>query len=187
MSKQPVWKYLANLGDVNYLDYGGYFIFEDETGVYSPEGEYLDVWEDETIQIPSEEELTEWEDENIDYLKTRYTVYRFTLDKLNYLNGRLINDHILDGYKNGTLPHPIERYDEWFTKDLRNIANSFDLTEQEIINKLCSNDVLERAFVYREIGLLYGFENLDDYSLKLDYQEAIERYNKHPYIDKSIP
>ena len=40
-TKQPKWKLIAQLGDVNPIDYGGYFIYEDETGVYPPEGEKL--------------------------------------------------------------------------------------------------------------------------------------------------
>lgn len=39
---QPVWKLIANLGDVGCPDYTGYFLFEDETGVYAPELERID-------------------------------------------------------------------------------------------------------------------------------------------------
>ena len=42
-TQQPVWKLIANLGDANPLDYGGYFIYCDETGVYGPEAELLTV------------------------------------------------------------------------------------------------------------------------------------------------
>jgi hypothetical protein len=36
-TKQPVWKYLGNLGDVHPLDYGGALVYEDKTGAYEPE------------------------------------------------------------------------------------------------------------------------------------------------------
>ena len=36
-TNQPIWKYLANLGDATPLDYGGAFLLQDETGVYPPE------------------------------------------------------------------------------------------------------------------------------------------------------
>lgn len=36
MTKQPVWKLSANLGDVNPLEGGG-LLYEDTTGVYAPE------------------------------------------------------------------------------------------------------------------------------------------------------
>jgi hypothetical protein len=66
--RQPVWKLLANLGDVNPLDYGGYFVFIDETGVYPPEAEVLEE--------PCEED-------------GQYTVYRFILERCTLTNGVL--------------------------------------------------------------------------------------------------
>jgi hypothetical protein len=38
---QPKWEFVANLGDVNPIDYGGYFVFRDATGVYPEEAELL--------------------------------------------------------------------------------------------------------------------------------------------------
>ena len=43
MSRQPIWKLVANLGDVNPLDHGGLFVFEDTTGVYPPELEKCEL------------------------------------------------------------------------------------------------------------------------------------------------
>ena len=42
-TNQPAWKCVAQLGDVNPLDYGGLWVLIDTTGVYSPEGELYDV------------------------------------------------------------------------------------------------------------------------------------------------
>lgn len=44
MSKtnQPQWKRIDNLGDVHPIDYGGFFVYVDRTGVYAPEVELLD-------------------------------------------------------------------------------------------------------------------------------------------------
>lgn len=39
MGKQPVWEYVCNLGDASPFTEGGYFLFKDLTGVYSPEVE----------------------------------------------------------------------------------------------------------------------------------------------------
>ena len=65
---QPDWKYRANLGDTNPLDHGGFFVFEDKTGVYPPEAEILEVPEDEDGE---------------------YTVYRFALEPCTYIDGVL--------------------------------------------------------------------------------------------------
>ncbi len=37
---QPNWKLLANMGDVNFADYGGMLVYVDQTGVYGPEAEF---------------------------------------------------------------------------------------------------------------------------------------------------
>lgn len=36
-TKQPEWKEVAQLGDVNWIEEGGLFVYEDTTGVYPPE------------------------------------------------------------------------------------------------------------------------------------------------------
>ena len=62
---QPVWKLVANLGDVNPLDYGGYFVYVDETGVYQPEAELLREYDES------------------------YTVHRFRLEQCTLTDGIL--------------------------------------------------------------------------------------------------
>jgi hypothetical protein len=47
MDNQPKWKCVAQLGDANPREYGGYWVFVDETGVYAPDGEWLVVPDDE--------------------------------------------------------------------------------------------------------------------------------------------
>jgi hypothetical protein len=41
-TNQPHWRMLDNLGDVNPVDYGGFFVYVDRTGVYAPEVELLE-------------------------------------------------------------------------------------------------------------------------------------------------
>ena len=42
---QPIWKFVANLGEATPLEYGGLFVYTDETGVYPPEMERLEPLE----------------------------------------------------------------------------------------------------------------------------------------------
>lgn len=49
-TKQPVWKCVGHIGDVDPIAYGGGFVYVDETGVYGPELTYFEpsddsVWE----------------------------------------------------------------------------------------------------------------------------------------------
>jgi len=45
-TQQPVCKFLANLGDANPIEHGGFAVFVDETGVYAPECELLETPEE---------------------------------------------------------------------------------------------------------------------------------------------
>ena len=67
---QPEWKFLNNLGDNHPIDYGGYFILEDKTGVYDPEA----IW----LESPDSDES-----------KEPWIVYRFSLEPHTYINGIL--------------------------------------------------------------------------------------------------
>lgn len=66
MTRQPTWKLLANLGDVSPVDYGGYFVYEDTTGVYDPEVELL---------VSPDNDEGEW------------TVYRFGIPRCTLIDG----------------------------------------------------------------------------------------------------
>jgi hypothetical protein len=71
MSRQPIWKCVANLGDVNPLLHGGFFIYVDTTGVYPPECALLEV-----------------EDEH-DGRSQKYTEYRCVMEQHTLLGGVL--------------------------------------------------------------------------------------------------
>ena len=64
---QPISKLVGQLGDATPTEYGGYWVFVDETGVYAPEGELLEV-DDET---------------------GRGTVWRFVLEDCTFIDGIL--------------------------------------------------------------------------------------------------
>ncbi len=76
MTKQPKWHCVAQLGDANPLDYGGYWVLEDITGVYPPEGELLQTGE---------------EGEPL-------TVYRFILDPCTFVDGVLSDNQFHPDY-----------------------------------------------------------------------------------------
>jgi hypothetical protein len=69
-TNQPVWRMMGHIGDVNPLDYGGGFVYVDDTGVYGPELELI---------VPCDEEQSD----------SPVTVYRILLEKCTYIDGVL--------------------------------------------------------------------------------------------------
>lgn len=142
---QPIWKKYKSLGDVG-------VIYRDTTGVYAPEAE---VWQ-------------EYEDGG----KTRFQVYRFSLDRLSLHRGKPVPYGF---HKCVDLPHPIEQYEEWFSKDLDDIARSSGTTKAALARDLCSRDPLRRFWAYHAIGSHHGWENFDQYPLDISEDEAREQ------------
>lgn len=68
MSNQPKWECVAQLGDTDPIEYGGYWVLRDATGVYCEEAEVLE-------EVEGEGEKRE--------------VYRFILEKCTFQNGIL--------------------------------------------------------------------------------------------------
>ena len=150
MSRQPNWKLIANLGDVNPIDHGGYFVYQDTTGVYTEEAEKVFVYEDS------------WQ------------VYRFHLDRLKMVQGYLVPLRYSPDW-----PEPLFRYDEWFHKDLASVALHTGQSVQALRTDFCSENALDRARAYEAIGDYHGYENLDGYPLTFTNRKEIEaRYKK---------
>lgn len=154
-TRQPEWEFIANLGDASPLDYGGYFVYRDKTGVYEEEAELLLV-DDE-------------QDEN-----STYTVYRIMLER-----SKLIDGYLVPFRYDRTWTHPLERYDEWFHERLNDVASSIGSTKEELERALISADPLVRADAYRAIGDYHGWENLDPSPLTgLTRKDMEERYRE---------
>ena len=142
MTNQPVWKLLANLGDVNPVDHGGLFVYQDLTGVYPEECEKL---------VSPDDDNGTW------------YMYRFILDRLE-LHGKACL--VPFGFTTRTdLPYPIESYEEWFSKDIEHVAETIGESADVLRLMFCSADPIERARAYESIGDYHGFDNLDSYPL----------------------
>lgn len=157
MTNQPKWKLLAQLGDANPIEYGGFFVYCDETGVYPEEAELL---------ISPEEDTGTW------------IVYRFVLDRLKRAgeDGQYL---VPFAYEPTTWKYPVRQYDEWFNEDLSRVASFVGQDVEEMRDMLCSGDAVERAFAYRSIGEYHGFLNLDSYPVTFNTREEVEaRYSE---------
>ena len=154
---QPKWKLIAQLGDVSPIDHGGYFIYDDETGVYPPEGELLEV--------PDSEDCP-------------FYIYRFPLEKCTYING-ILSDNKYHPHQPAWFAKPAaERKDRpQDTTYLQNVADCCGTAEAALITALCGDDIVARANAYRDIGSYHGFDNLDAYPLTItDKAELEARY-----------
>lgn len=156
---QPIWKLVAQLGDVNPIDHGGYFVYEDTTGVYPPEAELLRNHDDDGEDGP-------------------WTVFRFSLDRCTFIDGVLSDNPYHPG-----LP-------AWFAtpywddngqhRDTAKVARFIGAPESELIEDLCSEDIVRRALAYQAIGDYHGFIEFDQYPISdFDRSQLEARYADH--------
>ncbi len=149
MTDQPKWQLLVNIGDATPLDYGGLFVFRDETGIYPEEMESLEV------QNPDADDDSD----------LRYEVRRCVLERCTLTNGILSDNQF----------HP--EHPAWFAGDLAGVAANIGSTKEDLERMLCSEDPLERAEAYRAIGDYHGWDNFDSDPLTLTRAEAETRVN----------
>lgn len=168
-TRQPVWKFLANLGDRNPLEHGGYFVYEDETGVYPAEAEILE-----------------------EAVSGKYRIYRFILDRLKLVAGYLVPWEFQSTWgKRSPIPGVLDwipdrnllaehaaRYDAWFHKDLAKIAESADTSLEALEQAFTSENPIERAQAYRELGQYYGWHELDNDPVLLTRAEVKKQFRK---------
>jgi len=133
-TRQPTWRYVGNLGDASPLDYGGFLVYSDETGVLEDEAEAL-VPDD-----PDDEDGT-------------YTVYRFPLDRLKMFAGYLVPEAYHTSW-----PHRVEDYDKWFHRDIGKIADWAGTSAEQLRQDLTRADFWPRARAYQTISGYYGPE-----------------------------
>lgn len=154
MTQQPKWKRIANLGDVSPVDYGGYFVYRDLTGVYPAEGELL-------LAPDSDDSGEGW------------TMYRFTLDRCKLVETEEHKVYLVPERYDSTWPYPVSHYNEWFHKYLAEVAKCCDYAS--IREDLCSADPIKLAHAYRAIGEYHGLENLDSYPEKYAKRSELPR------------
>lgn len=145
---QPNWELVANLGDVNPIDYGGYFVYRDTTGVYPPEAELL-IAPDEEPENPS---------------KAAWITYRFILEPCTLVDGILSDNKF----------HP--QHAAWFARDLKAVAGCCGYALDELVLMFLSADPCDRAHAWRAVGDYHGFDNLDSYPNRLTRAECETRY-----------
>lgn len=149
---QPAWKFLENLGDVNPLDYGGLFVFVDETGVYPAEMEKLDTPEGYEVEEPDD--------------AGKFMVYRVTLDRCSFVDG-VLSDNEFHRDKPA-----------WFAANLENVCAAQDYPIDELRADLCAEEPLRRARAWQAVLDHHGWMNGDSDPIQLTRAEADVRYRE---------
>jgi transglutaminase-like putative cysteine protease len=150
--EQPKWRLLGQLGDLNPIDHGGWYVYEDENRVYEPEAEAITPYGEDAYGNP-----------------TKWIVSRFTLEPYTYVNGILSDNPF----------HP--DFPVWFADDIEGIAKCIGKEKETLIADLCSGDFLRRAGAYYEIVLFRGICEFDQYPIEFRKRAEIEaRYADHP-------
>ncbi len=157
---QPQWQLIANLGDVSAdhgnLDYGAYYIYQDVTGVYPPEAEWVDAPEDDD---------------------GTFGVYRFIIEPCTYVNGILSDNPYHPDMSVWFAPSAVGRAARPQDSNLAQLCTSMDTTEGEFIRLITSTEPLDRAQAWRMVGEYHGFVNLDEYPQELTREEIDARYH----------
>jgi hypothetical protein len=177
MANQPVWKRLTSTDDCQ--------VFTDETGVYAPEMELAQEIFDsaESSECPDCKGENTSDCENPDCYggkidpARKFELYRFPLDKLKIVVADGTAYMVPEPY-NETWPHAVSQYVEWFDDSLPAIAACCGTTETAMSIALTSDDIMARAWAYRDIGSYHGFMNLDAYPLTLTEKELNKRWEK---------
>lgn len=116
------------------------------------------VYEDRTGVYAPEMEVVEVDDDG------RVTIYRFILDRCTFVDGVLSDNKF----------HP--DYPVWFCKSLPSLSAYCGIPVSEMVAAFCSDNILERARAYCDVGSYWGFDELDQYPLRMDPIEAQNRY-----------
>lgn len=150
---QPLWKLVAQLGDAHPLDYGGLFVYEDQSGVYPPECAKL---------VPPE-------DSEADSPVAKWTEYRFILEPCTFINGILSDNKF----------HP--EHPAWFADSLESVASFIGQSKADLIVALVDGSAKDKAWAWESISEYHGFGNLDSYPLTLTRAEVEARYPRETW------
>ena len=138
-------------------------LFVDASSVYAPELEVMQ--EDEDADDDSASAVTVW---------------RFALKRTATCCNAddCTKTHLVPyGFpQRSDLPYGIHVYKEWFSDDLASVAQSAGRDVHELRAAFCSDDVIERVYAYLDLGLTYGFDNLDNYPIHMSAKEFAARW-----------
>jgi hypothetical protein len=164
-TKQPSWKCIGHIGDVDPIAYGGGFVYIDETGVYPPELTYFEPAEDSDWKKNGEQ--------------SKLQEYRIILDapRFKTLTDKGKRECI------GTEELPANQrgntwcwYSEWYVEDLVSVADTCGTRAFSLLRNLMSRNPMRRAFAYEYLISYFGVHEFDSDPRTLTEDEAYARF-----------
>lgn len=156
-TKQPTWKLVCNMGDVSIAEYGGFLVYEDETGVYPPEVELYEANDNETGG----------------------TMYRFILERPRFKTLTEEGKRQLrgKGIKDANQQHKMWYWhNEWYVSKLAEVASFVGMTKFQLLRMLLGKDTTQRAIAYQILVSYFGPHEFDSYPVTLTENQAKQRY-----------
>jgi len=146
---QPSYHCIANLGDVDPVEYGGKFLCIDRRGIYDP---CLIV-----VEIENRDGKDKWVRHDIG------------LERCH----RIFSDESEIFAVGDSVYHP--HLPAWFGdgKSLDSVASYFGMKREELIDKLCSTNPIERASGYIAVAGNYGEDNFDQYPMTYESKRQV--------------
>ena len=159
---------IGQLGDVNPVDYGGGLVVRNDS-LERVQVVYFEVlWEEDPYEELDPGQPTPPPSRSISV---------FDIDKLawNGYGGWYSAKPLQDNY----LPRHRSEYVEWFASSdaIKRMANAMGVYWLDLADMFCSDDPMERAKAYEEIGLFHGFGTLDTDPELASYKRAMELFN----------
>jgi len=203
---QPQWKLIANLGDVDYINHGGFLVYEDTTGQYAPEVEVVEeppadldmdcaicdgtggvtpivTLESRTRTLRIDDECSNCKGSGENPIVKGWTTYRFMLEPYTYTEGGKCDYPQYCGGKcelalaRGYVLSDNPSHPGYGTwYDVVKIASSIGLSPSDITDGLCSSDARNRALAYRCLVDCHSAYEFDQYPNKYTRAEIEARY-----------
>lgn len=166
-------KLLVNLGDVDWLNHGGFFVFDTR---------WVEIVE------PPPDDADEDTDEYI------WTVYRLDAEKFKTVEERegvTVTSYLVPecyGDEDICLGEwgPPSVHEEWFAKHLDGICSSVGCEREELVEELCSDNVVTRAAALQTLVGYFGAYEFDQYPLKLSRKDMKIHGNELYEADEDI-
>lgn len=158
------WRVLANLGDVDPIECGGFFV------LHPPEREGS-LTEIEILEEPTQDPPYDGEPD------TRvWTVYRLLNDRIFRLTDK--DPEYPAGALGDNVYHPYLAV--WFSDKVPEVARFIGYADdgEELRDLLCSADPIDRAAGYQSLVAYFGPYEFDQYPRTLTAAEVQERYRE---------